>query len=411
VLAKRETLPKRLFSLSPEDDRSDALAPLRAAPSSGRLGYGASAQLYRIKELPDTNDIQRRASPPTAANKENLMPQKLARVLRTGLPLLLLSCPAYSDEPYRFELRGGYSTIDSNLTSNSSSLLGSELGTGNESTRGLGFSGDYFFRRLEAASGPLQEAAFLERTPTLSFSIAEARTDSESSSSGLFGAFTSVADSEASEYGLRYRFVAPQKPWLGIVGYDEADSTTAQLGGKWGEERTGYSLGIGRYVGPRTAVTAEYGRARLEISPPANLLPGAPSSLRSESLTLGVHSVLPLGTQRHLGLTAALHETAFTTTSFDSSVGSYELGVTYYPRTDISIGLSAIGEYDTPADWGNRDRYEYLLEASWFVTRSMAVGLAYETTDSRISFVDSFGSGGEAENDSSGVRVNFSWRH
>jgi hypothetical protein len=277
------------------------------------------------------------------------VPQKLARVLRTGVPLLLLSCPAYSDEPYRFELRGGYSAIDSNLASNSSSLLGSELGIGDESTQGLGFAGDYYFRPIEAASGPLREAAFLERAPTLSFSIADFRTDSESSLSGVFGNVTSIGDSEAREYELRYRFVAPQKPWLGIVSYNEADSTTAQLGDEWNDERTGYSLGVGRYVGPWTAVTAEYGRSRLEISPLANVLPAALSSLRSESLTIGVHSVLPLGTQRHLGFSAALHETAVTSTSFDSSVGAYELGVTYYPRNDISIGLSASGEYDAPA--------------------------------------------------------------
>jgi hypothetical protein len=345
-----------------------------------------------------------------AAKKENAMPQQMASVLRTGLPLLLLSCPAYSDEPYRFELRGGYSAIDSDLTSNSSSLLGTELGIGDESTHGLGFTGDYYFRPLEAASGPWQEAAFLERTPTLSFSIGEARTDSESSSSGIFGNFMSTRDSEASEYELRYRFVAAQKPWLAIASYNQTDNTTAELGAEWEDERTGYSLGVGRYLGLRTAVTAEYGRSRLEVSPPANILPGALSSLRSESLTIGVHSVLPLGTQRHLGLTAALHETALTTTSFDSSVGSYELGVRYYPRNDISIGLSAIGEYDTPSGWGDRDRYEYLLEASWFVTPSIAVGLAYETTDSRIGFVDSFGLGSEAENDSSGFRFDFSWR-
>jgi hypothetical protein len=76
-----------------------------------------------------------------------------------------------------------------------------------------------------------------------------------------------------------------------------------------------------------------------------------------------------------------------------------------------SIGLSASGEYDAPSDWGDRDRYEYRLEANWFVTRSIAIGAAYETTDSRIGFVDSFGFGYEAEDDSTGVGFNFSWRH
>jgi hypothetical protein len=334
------------------------------------------------------------------------------RLLRTALPLFLSTFSAYGAEPYRFELRGGYSSIDSDSSSNGSSLLGSELGIGNASTHGLRFAGDYFFRPLEAANGPLQEAAFLERTPTLSFSIGEARTDTEFSSSGLFGNFMSTLESEATEYGFRYRFVAPRKPWLGIVSYHETDNTTAQPGREWSDERTGYSLGVGRYAGPRTAVTVEYGRSRLELSPLVNVLPSPLPSLRSESLTIGVHSVLPLGTQRHLGLTAALHETARTglDASFDTSVGSYELGVTYYPRNDVSIGLSATGEYDAPADWGARDNYAYSLRANWFVTRSIAVGLAYETIDSRIGIVDSLGFGGETENDSSGVRFNFSWR-
>jgi hypothetical protein len=341
------------------------------------------------------------------------MLQKKARVLRTGLPLLLLSCSAYSDEPYRFELRGGYSGIDSDSSSISSSFINTSRGIGAASTDGLELAGEYFFRPLEAAGGPLREAAFLERTPTLSFSIAEARGDSESATSGTFGSFASTTESQASEYRLRYQFVAPQKPWIGVVSYGYADSAnteTVSPAAEWDDERTRYSLGLGRYVGPRTAVTAEYGRSRLEVSPLGNILPGALSSLRSESLTIGAHSVLPLGTQRHLGLSAALHETAVTTTSFDSSVGTYELGVTYYPRTDIAIGLSAIGEYDAPSDWGDRDQYEYLLEASWFVTRSIAVGLAYETAESRIGLVDSFGFGTEAESDSSGVRFNFSWR-
>lgn len=341
------------------------------------------------------------------------MSTKRCRGWRTGLPLcvLLISFPAYGAEPFRFELRGGFSTVDSDSSSFGSSLIGVERGAGDASTNGLEFAGAYFFRPIEADTGPLREAAFLERAPSLTFSLGKARTDSESTSSGIFGDFASTRDSEASEYGLRYRFVAPQRPWIGIVSYGYADSATAQHGvavSEWDDERTSYSLGAGRYVGPRTAVTAEYGRSRLESSP---LIGGLVPSLRSESLTIGVHSVLPLGTRRHLGLTAALHETAFTSpVGLDDSIGSYELGVTYYPRNDVSIALSTIDLYDAEPNWGDRDRHEYKLEANWFINRSIAVGMAYETTDSRFGFVDTFGGGSETRSDSSGFRFNFSWR-
>ena len=144
----------------------------------------------------------------------------------------------------------------------------------------------------------------------------EARTDNDRRSSGLFGDFTSAFDSEASAYGLRYRFVGAEKPWIGTVGYDYADTATSQQGFEWGDERTGYSLGFGRYVGPRTSVTAEYGRSRTESMVFTGTLP----SLRSETLSLEIHSVLPLGNQRHLGLSAALHDTSITSATTKSEM-------------------------------------------------------------------------------------------
>lgn len=324
-------------------------------------------------------------------------------VLRSALPLLLMSCPAFGAEPYRFELRGEYSAVDSDFISSASSVLGTEIGIGDDSTNGLQLEGDYFFRPIEARDGPLREAAFLERASALSFSVLEARTDGDRRSSGLFGDFTSTFDTQASAYGLRYRFVGPQKPWIGTVGYEYADDATSQLGTEWESERTGYSFGFGRYVGPRTSVTAEYGRSRLESMAFIGTLP----TLRSETLSVGVHSVLPLGKQRYLGVTAALRDTSIT--SADDSVGTYELGVAFYPRNDVSIALSAVGEYHAPA-FPDRDRYEYALEANWFVTPSLAVELGYETSVARVGFSDPLGLPSESKDDSSGLRLGFSWR-
>jgi hypothetical protein len=215
---------------------------------------------------------------------------------------------------------------------------------------------------------------------------------------------------------LRYQFIAPKRPWIGIVGYGYADNTTEISGisepQETDEKFTSYSVGIGRYVGPRTSVIAEYGRSHrdTDLRPPIGIggLDSLTLSVRHETLTVGVHSLLELGTRRHLGLTAALHETA--ATSFpDDPIGSYEVGVTYYPRTDISVALSATGEYRTDTNSG--DIHGYMLEGRWFITESVAVGLRYETTDFRLRFADSFGFLSTTESNSDGFRFNVSWRY
>jgi hypothetical protein len=336
------------------------------------------------------------------------------------LGLILGSLPAYADGPYRLELSGGPSRIDSDISSLSASVLGSSQSIHSMSSKRFELGGEYFFRPLAADHGPLREAAFLERAPSLKLSFAESRADSESAMTWSFGGPTTETSSatrfETSEYQLRYRFVMPEKPWIGIASYRFTDRAAERQGvpSEWDDEHTRYSVGIGRYIGSRIAVTAEYGRSRLESSTSIgspNAVGLSSLSIRDRTLTVGVHSVLELGARGHLGLTAALHETAFTGPAApDDPARSYEVGVTYYPRNDVSLGLSALGRYDTDtALHGNLN--EYKLEANWFVTPSIAVGLAYETADFRLGLVDPLGFPSGNENSSSGFRFNFTWRH
>src|SRR5690606_19371980 len=341
------------------------------------------------------------------------------------LGLVLMSFPAIGDEPYRLELHGGPSIVDSDFRSLSASMLGSSQSIADTSSKGLEFGAEYFFRPIEADSGPLWEAAFLERASSLKLSLGASRADSESAATWSLGGPTTETTSrtrfERREYELRYRFVATEKPWFGIASYGVADNAAERLGVpaiEWDDEHIRYSVGVGRYLGSRTAVTAEYGRSRLESSPVVGLSPGLGSpglgssllSRRDRTLSLGVHSVLELRARGHLGLTAAQHEMTFTDpASSDDSLGSYVIGVSYYPRNNIAIGLSAMGYHDgDPSLRGSL--HEYMLEANWFVTPSIAVGLAYETTDYRLGFVDSLGFSSGNKDSSSGFRFNFTWR-
>lgn len=276
---------------------------------------------------------------------------------------------------------------------------------------------DAVLTRTITNSGPLKEAAFLARASALRFAVAHARDESEfRGMSTLGGSVTegsSKGESKSNDYRLRYQFVAPGRPWIGVVSYNHGNSTSDDLGilrQTQDERRNSYSVGMGRYVGHRTAVIAEYGRSHRDTDwrPAIDSWAGL-QSVRHETLTLGVHSLLKLGTRRHLGLAAALHETAATGANVsDDSIGSYEVGVTYYPRNDVSIGLSVTGEY-TSNTWGG-DRRGYMLEANWFVSESIALGLGYDTSESRNGFTDSFGFSSAGKYDSEGFRLSASWR-
>lgn len=332
---------------------------------------------------------------------------------RFGLPLCLLfvSLPAYDAEPYRLELHGEFSTIKSNDSSygqfSAPGFGFSQSSAGNTSRDRLGFSGEYFFDPVESNSGPLKEAAFLAKTSGLMFSVSgsdaqgEGRTTTTSDIGDAGPNGTYLTDWKARNYNLRYRFVAPQNTWFGVVGgsYLVRESNLSSLDHK----RTRYSVGIGRYVGRRTSVVAKYGRSHLDAGV---------AGLRDETLSVGVRSLIQLGTRHHLATSALLEQT---NSVGGESVRTYQVGLAYYPRNDLSIALSTTGNYDYSAPDGDRDgdvhRRGYLLEADWFVTEEIALGIGYETSDDRSNYGDpNAGNFGLAENSADGIRLNVSWR-
>lgn len=250
----------------------------------------------------------------------------------------------------------------------------------------------------------MNEAAFLARSSGLTFYASSLRVRGEAQLTMTPDVLnwgtnaTSVTNLDTRDYDVRYQFVAPEKSWIGIV----SGGQVLQDVSGYRARHIKYSVGLGRYIGPRTSVLAEYGRSYLHTGF---------GEFRDETLTVGVHSLLRLGTRRYLGVTAALDQTK----PIDGpAVNTYQIGVAYYPRSDISIGLSTTGDYHNGsfAPNGNEDNRGYVLEASWFLTDSIALGLGYETNIDRSRFSDvTFGSSYATKNAADGFRFNVSWRH
>ena len=302
-----------------------------------------------------------------------------------SLCLIIVALPAYSAGPYRLELHGGFSRTDT--SSNSSSEFSvptpqSYQSTDNYSTDSLDFSGDYYFRSIETNNGPLQEAAFLAKASTLTFSVSKSRLYNKGQSYTY----------RSNNYDLGYQFVAPERPWIGVVSYGGNNQSLRQ---------TNYSLGMGRYIGRRSSVVAEYGSSHYRGT-----------SLRFETLTIRARSLLRIGAQHYLAVSAALHRSSETSPTHGEPYRTYEFGVTYYPRDDISIALSTNGNYHLNIPYVSDDTRGYLLEANWFLNESITLGAGYETSRERAnSAYPGLGYFTVIHSNADGFRLSFSWRH
>lgn len=334
------------------------------------------------------------------------MLQNRCTAARFGLPLylILLSVPAYGARPYRFELHGGFSRMDTGFSSYANNSVGPVTfiqSTGDQSSDNLKFSGDYYFGSIETNSGPLREAAFLAKASALMFSASDSRTNGKGRITTTSMNSTYLTNYRERAYGLRYQFVAPKRPWIGVVSYDHVAISSST---------TNYSVGVGRYVGRRTSVVAEYGWSRFQFI-----------SARNRTLTIRARTLLQLGTW-HLAVSAALHRYSVDTLAGGLPVGTYlngepvhtyEVGVTYYPRDDVSIALSTKGDYHYSSAFGSEDTHGYRLEADWFLTESIDLGVSYQKNrDRSILGGPSFGGIGALDNvDTDGFQFNVSWRH
>lgn len=340
------------------------------------------------------------------------MLQERCTAANFGLPLclILVSVSAYGAGPYRFELHGGFSRMNTGFSSYANSPFGPVTlvqSAGNQSSDNLDFAGDYYFGPIETNSGPLQEAAFLAKASALMFSASEARNNgtgkitTTSNTATLPTERTYASAYREKAYGLRYQFVAAQRPWIGVASYDHATINSST---------TTYSVGMGRYVGRRTSVVAEYGWSHFQY------VPG-----RNRALTIRARTLLRLGA-RNLAVSAALHRYSVdvlagnlpvSTYLNGESVHTYEVGVTYYPRDDVSIALSTNGDYHYSFPYGSEDTRGYRLEADWFFTDSIDLGVSYQKNRDRSILGDPrLGSSGAFNNvDTDGFQFNVSWRH
>lgn len=251
-------------------------------------------------------------------------------------------------------------------------------------------SATYFLKPVVAENGPTQESAFLGMASSASLSYANHSSDRRSRSEDLLDLVvvnesTVLSNLESDEFSFMLHLVIPGSHWIGDIGYSRRDLQAIfdRQANRFESDIDRYTFGIGKYIGPKTTLTAVYNRTDetfRQIIATNNGDQDARIELRSETITLEARHLLAAGSRSHIALESSLGASSTSGPSFiDDWHGVYELGATFYPIDPLAIGIKVNGTFDKHEL--ATDETNYSLICRWFHTKSFAIGVGYQFTD------------------------------
>ncbi|WP_116366578.1 putative porin [Parahaliea mediterranea] len=261
---------------------------------------------------------------------------------------LLVAGGANAD--YQWELGGNYATgeIDSDAQDADQDIFG--------------FQGRYYIAPVDTSKGPLAEAAFLDRASHIELNYENGEIDLDG-----------LGDVDSEAYSLGGRWVHKESGWLADFEYrvDEIDDQDIDT----------YSVGIGRYLGQNTTLTASYGHVEQDDV----------DFLEADIWGLDVEHLMSFDNGTSLKMAAGY---GYVDTDEGDSGDQYRLEGTYYPTEKLGIG-AAYERLDVEQEVDNWKVY-----ADWFVNDQVALTVSYGESD-----FDTWGL--DAQEFLLGVRVRF----
>lgn len=233
-----------------------------------------------------------------------------------GAAIALLSSSVVFAQDYQFEIGAQYDNGDN----------------GSTDFDGYGFDAKLHLKKVDTSKGPLNEAAFLDKSSFATLSWVTSKAD------------FSGAKSE-DEIAIGGRFVTGSNIII------EADYTDYS---GYGDD-TGYSVGVGSYIGAGMDVVASY---------------DAFDKSKKSTFAVDLHGLSPLKGETAVAFDAGL---SYIDVSVDDGYG-ITAGADYYINNAVSIGAgfgyASIGDFDSSS---------FDVRADYFVTPIARLGLGYTT--------------------------------
>lgn len=276
------------------------------------------------------------------------------RLVAVAAASALFASAAHAGEPFQWEVGGDYLAREVTVRIPVFDGTGAPIGRVEEDFDSdiLVLGAQWFLEPVTADSGPLEQAAFLERATSLS--AAYVRTDADD-----FG-----EDGDAVGFSGRYQF---DTDWFvtGGLSRSEFDSVGPDI------ETTTIEAGVGRYLGDGTALSLSVTRDEAEIS-----TPGFTFDDDFTFYELNLEHVGDLGDHWQYAVDASL---IVPDGEFDES--GLGLAVTLYPSRNLGFGFDLTAQLQDRSD----SPAAYAVFGRWFINEAWSVSARYEWLDQGAS--------------------------
>jgi hypothetical protein len=264
------------------------------------------------------------------------MYKKTALVAAIGIAL---SAAAQAD--YQFEVSGGYAT--GNITAANGPEADQDI---------ISLAGIYYLAPVSTSTGPLSEAAFIDRASGVMFGVVDGEVDFDSGFSG---------DTDITAYDIAGRYVMKDSGFLVEASYrlEQTDIDTLAPGSE-STDTDVWSIGAGMYVAENTTLLFNYTYF------------DADNGRESDGYSADLEHLFLLD-QGAIKIDASY---GLLDSNFADDVDLYALGGTYYINNNIGIG----GRY-TLRDSNQSELTEWRAVAEWFISEQLSFTGAYIELD------------------------------
>lgn len=290
--------------------------------------------------------------------------------------LLFVCLPA---QAYEFEIRALFDTQQFDTIANFAAagpMPGITVRTNNNNDE-LHFNGVWYFNGVNATSGPLSRAAFIDQASFLSVGIVDGSGDTSASitsSDPLFPPVNSSGDTDTLEYAASARYVWKDSGWFATAGLSKTDFDLLSEGIAGSAKVDMFSVGAGKYIGPQTTLEIDY--VQSDGSTRGGPFIGSPG--KSAVLSAIVSHIGNLGSAWQYGLDATL-----SSVTDGDAADTYAALLSLYPSRHLALGFGVNGRLEkNPLDATNLS-----FGASWFVIEKLELVAIFETviTDDAVN--------------------------
>lgn len=275
-----------------------------------------------------------------------------------------------SADQYDFEIELAYdrSQFDGSQTL---TTPGGSIFTSNETDNDdLSVIGSWYFSGLSDDKGPRARAVFVDRASSVSVGYTRSEQNTSTFLTSDDPAFTfpsidSEFDSSGNSFSANIRYIDKSSGWFGQAGLLSANTALSGFVSD-SVDATGWSLGVGKYLFDRTALSLDFSEVDVDG--------GGSATVTAASFThLG-----DLGSNWQYAIDVAY---SHTDADFGTELDTWGAAFAFYPSRDFEFGIAYENASDNNGSIIDLSNTSVAGFVSWYVTPKVRLAARYRVDD------------------------------